>query len=110
VMPEILSLPLPVLVSLTFFGGLVFPTCSPPKFKAVGNKLGVGVLKYKKTGGARAGEGQTATRLSVQSRDIVGYKAAFDREHGAYGNAFSFVVMGPMQQIGCSYGKPETDG
>jgi hypothetical protein len=49
-------------------------------------------------------------RRSVNSRDIVGYIAAFDREHGAYGNAFHLVVMGSVQQVGGSDGKPETDG
>jgi hypothetical protein len=55
-------------------------------------------------------EGRTGARLSVQSRDIVGYKTTLDYEHGSYGNAFGLVVMGPMQQIGGSERKPETDG
>src|SRR5580700_4835060 len=51
VMPEILSLEFPSLVSLTFLGELVLPTCSEPKFRAVGRKSAAGVLKYKRTTG-----------------------------------------------------------
>lgn len=50
-MREILSLALPALVSVTFFGELVLPTCSVPKFKAVGSTFGVGVLRNRKATG-----------------------------------------------------------
>jgi len=48
-MLESLSVAFPELLNVIFLGPVVLPTLSIPKFRDVGNRLGVGILKYNET-------------------------------------------------------------
>jgi len=46
----------------------------------------------------------------VQAHQIVGYKSAFDGDHGSGRNPLGFVVMGDVQEIGGSDSEAQAEG
>ena len=46
----------------------------------------------------------------VDAREIIGYESAFDRDHGSGRDAFGFVVMSDVEQIGGADSEAKAEG